>query len=167
MNWSVLVLRVIAAWMVSFGAANLTQLVFWLDNKETFIANVIIFITLFSFTIKATLPKKKKWFLFSLIPLFLFGFWCYFIGEFGQFNWSSIIYHFTTGLGDSGQVSVYMQKAYFALLAVCVMSIGMVVLLNYVNWFSKLDKIFAILLLVFNPAISSAAISTFIGQSPE
>ncbi len=152
-------IKIIAILLIASGVANLSRLIFWLSNSHTTLVTVIVFIPLYLITLKNKLPQSRSYFLISFIPLFLLGFWSYFIGEFGTFDWSSIVFHFSAGLGDSGTVNIYIQKALNAGLAVLCISIGMLIMKNYINWFARFDKILAVIILVANPAVVSAAIN--------
>lgn len=157
-----LIIKVLAIFLVSIGVANLARLIFWLPTDTTrhlLIGIFILLICVFIIGTKSERPKTRSYFLFSFIPLLLLGFWSYFIGEFGSFDWSSIVFHFSAGLGDSGTVDFYYQKAMNAFKAILFISFGMLVMKNYISWFSKFDRVLAVLVLFINPALVSAATS--------
>ncbi len=159
--FSTKLLKAIACVLVAIGIANFARLIFWLSDGGAFLVTVVSFLLVFSLALAARKPVQRSYLLYSMLPLLLLGFWSYFLGEFGAFDWSSIIYHATADLGDSGQVDVYMYKAYFALFAVICMSAGLLILKNLVSWVSNFDKLLAVLVLVLNPAVSSAAVLAF------
>ena len=152
-------IKILAILLIATGVANLARLIFWLENDITIFVGIGTFIPLFLVSLRNALPNSKSYFLVSLVPLLLLGFWSYFIGEFGTFDWSSIVFHFSAGLGDSGTVDGYIVKAINAGMAVFFIAIGMLIMKNYINWFGKLDKILAAIILIINPAVVNAAIN--------
>ena len=152
-------IKILAILLIAVGVANLSRLIFWLSNSHMMFVAIGTFIPLYIITLKNELPASKSYFLISFVPLFLLGFWSYFIGEFGIFDWSSIVFHFSAGFGDSGAVDSYMAKAINACMAVFMISIGMLIMKNLINWFAKIEKILAIIILVANPAVVSAAMN--------
>ncbi len=157
----------IAALFLAMGTGILLRLAFWLTPNVSLIITLGLFVIIYPFTRMGNAPTTRSRFLYSFLPLLLLGFWVYFIAEFGMFDWSSILYHFSTGIGGSDVVMNYLARTIKPISAIAYICIGLLLLKNRLGWVSRFDKLLAVAILAINPAVATAGIDLVSGKAAE
>jgi phosphoglycerol transferase len=154
-----LLLRFTGCLLIAFGISRLIGKYLDTANSTANLIFGLLLVILLGLFARHRGPTRPSWLIWSFFPLILIGFWYYFVVEFGNFSWSSIIFHLSGGLDQSDAVEEYLKKARSTANAVVAVGFGVLALKNGSAAFQRFEKLLAGGLLVVNPAV----ISGFLG----
>jgi len=148
-------LPISGSFLIAAGLAHLIRKFHDLSTNFALVLGCVLFSLLAVFIARQTRPTAGTLLLWSFFPLIFFGFWYFFVVEFGFFNWPSILFHFFAGLDQSEAVYDYIGKAWQTALGFVIIGFGLLIVKNTSLIFQNTEKWLAILLLIANPAVVS------------